>query len=464
MLNRFCKYMILIFLLLLVPVSVFAEGDEMTTLDDVNDNTSVLSDSSSLPNQDTDNDVLKNSQLDINTSLDMQDNILNEMELIRNIIGNSIDVDLLECQGYDYNESNTSVLNNEILNIVKDRLTNNNFDYVSLGYDFSADFIDYNDFSYNGTIKVFHNDIYLDQIFATIKYLNTNDYNDIEQSLVSDFINNNNFSFDKEFYLDDYLNQNFDLSERIDSFANQYDIECSSMSPSNTLGDGVYPFACFYNHKFYGKVLANLNKIVKVKVPSNVSNTSDFILDSVKEYFTGVYDDYDFYYSGDFIFVRNIVLGYDFKLGKFVSEVESVPVVNPVQEFISESSSYNEDNNYVIYNPRRYYSRIYSYYVDEKMEDAVGETLGVTVEDAVNISDIIKIDNKHNNIIKKSNDKTTKRNIIKKEKEEIGIENNNKKRGAIKLLFIIVAGISLAGVVIAIINKIIINSEISIDV
>ena len=97
MLNRFCKYMILIFLLLLVPVSVFAEGDEMTTLDDVNDNTSVLSDSSSLPNQDTDNDVLKNSQLDINTSLDMQDNILNEMELIRNIIGNSIAVDLLDC-------------------------------------------------------------------------------------------------------------------------------------------------------------------------------------------------------------------------------------------------------------------------------------------------------------------------------------------------------------------------------
>ena len=479
MFRGFRKYVVVVIMLLLfVPISVFADEDENTFLNDTNNN--ILNENNNLLNQENDSILNQHNNLNLednqlnNTSLDMVGSTLTDIETIKNIIGDNISVDLLECQSYDYDESNNSVLNTEVENSVKDKLVANNFDYDSLGYSFSADFVNYNDFSYDGTIRIFQNGIYVDQIFATITYLNTDDHNEVEQAFVNDFIDNNDFTFEKEFYLDDYFDQGFDLNERLNSFADQFDIECSSMYPLDALVNGNYPFACFYNHKYYGKVFANLNKIVKVKVPSNISNASNYILDKVKEYFADVFVGYDFYYSGDIIFVKDVVPGYDFKIGTFVPEIISVPVVNPTPASVVNPTpasvvEYVVDNNSNNYYGRRYYAR--TYYTDyyDLEDEPVGSTLGSSDKEP-DIADILKTNNSAKKLTKNTNKKATNKaknsdnKTITDKKVEEDKEKDNNKMSATKVLFIIVAGISLAGIVIAIINKIIINSEASIDV
>ena len=486
-LSRSLFLFILLLLLLFIPMNVFAQ-DNNSDLDlgDTNDSTVVLECEDLTNLQD---DLLLQNQLDdsnvllLNDSVD-ETNADSELETIKSIIGDSINVGLLESQAYDYDESNKSVLNTEVENEIKKRMVENNFDYDSLGYDFAADFVRYSDFDYTGIIRIFHNSLYLDQISLFVVYLNTNEHTDDEQAYVDNFIDNNQFVFENEFPLEEYFEDDYDLEERVNSFASQYDIECASLTPYHIGGTSDFPFACFYNHKYYGKLIATLNERIKVKVPSNITNTNDYILNKVKEFFINKYNemgisdfidnDTEFYYSGNFVFARSSTYGYDFKVGTFVADIVNVPVVNPEpnhdeSNYSNDSSNSNSNSNYNNYRRNYSYSRTYYTYYDEDSNSQTGITLGSS-DTVIDISDIIKSDTKKVNTIKNSkktnkkssskvnNNKTDSKDIEEKKDE------TTEKMSATKILFIVLAGVSLAGIVIAIINKILINSESSIDV
>ena len=487
MAKTLCRSLFLFTLLLVfIPVSVFAQDNSDLNLSDTNDSTVVLEcedltnfqDDSLLQNQLDDSNVLL-----LNDSVD-ETNADSELETIKSIIGDSINVGLLESQAYDYDESNKSVLNTEVENEIKKRMVENNFDYDSLGYDFAADFVRYSDFDYTGIIRIFHNSLYLDQISLFVVYLNTNEHTDDEQAYVDNFIDNNQFVFENEFPLEEYFEDGYDLEERVNSFASQYDIECASLTPYHIGGTSDFPFACFYNHKYYGKLIATFNERIKVKVPSNITNTNDYILNKVKKFFINKYNemgisdfidnDTEFYYSGNFVFARSSTYGYDFRVGTFVADIVNVPVVNTEpnhdeSNYSNDSSNSNSNSNYNNYRRNYSYSRTYYTYYDEDSNSQTGITLGSS-DTVIDISDIIKSDTKKVNTIKNSkktnkkssskvnNNKTDSKDIEEKKDE------TTEKMSATKILFIVLAGVSLAGIVIAIINKILINSESSIDV
>lgn len=460
MAKMLCRCLFLFTLIILfIPMCVFAHDNSDLNLSDTNDS-SVVSDCDNITNQ-QDNIYLQNQSND-NSDLPLNNNVANvdaDLDTIKNIIGDSISVGLLECQAYEYDDSNKSVLDTEVENEVKNKLTENNFDYNSLGYEFAADFVRYGDFDYTGVIRVFHNSLYLDQISASVTYSNTNEHTVEEQAYVDDFINNNQFVYENELSLEDYFDDDFDLEDRISSFADQHNIESISLTPYNIGGTNDFSFACFYNHKYYGKLIATLNETIKVKVPNNVTNKNTYILNKVKEFFINKYNemgitdfinnDTDFYYRGNSIFAKDSIYGFDFRIGTFVADIVNVPVVNPLS---NPSETHNGESNYSSYD---YYYRTYYTYYDEESDSQTGGTLG-SADTVLDINDIIKSDSKE--LKTTNNNKSNNKDVEKKEDNEKG------KMSPTKILFIVLAGVLLAGIAIAIINKIPLNSESSIDV
>lgn len=455
------KYLLLIALIIMfLPITVFADSDVEVS----QDNDTIVEES---------NDLLLNSNDD-------------DLNKIREIIGQEIDVDLVESQSYDFvidGEDYYSVLDTAVSEVVLDKMKNSNFDYLALGYTFVPDCVRYNGFDYNGTIAVYKGDSLVDSISITIIYLNSNQHTQIEQDYVDDFVSSNEFYFEEEIYLEDYSNVTFNLDEELNDFSDDYGILCKSMLPPFSGVSYDFLYACFYNDKYYSSLIANHGISTIVTVPGEVVDQESYALNEVKDYFVGYFEELGIddivtnesmlFFSGDYIYSDDICLG------KFVIKVEPViepepvpgsmpelsPVVNPAPYVEPAPINNQQEAHYSSLSYRTYYTRYCTNYYSSDdtgdFEDSsqTGSTLGE--DNIIDVSDIIDSKNKIDEVKSKTTTKTKENKIIKKTDLKNEKESFNRKDINVKnLLFIVLSSIILIGIIIAIINKLFIRSEI----
>lgn len=451
------RYLLLIInLVLFMPFSVFAQ--DLDTNSSVNDNTAVES-------QNTVNESA-DSVLDINTNNESNDD---EFETIKNAIGQNVDVDILESQSYDYsdNDDTHSVLNDAVLDVIQQRLNDNNIDYVTLGYSFIPDCVKDDSF-YNGAINVYRNNLLIESINISINYLNTAEHINSEQEFVEEFINTNDFSYEEKVDLEDYENYDYNLDSKVNEISESYDIKSKAINSTYAGTSNESTYACFYNDKYYGTLVANLDLSIIVKVPSNVSDIENYALNKIKSYFINYYNNRGMSNlittNTQMFFNNNYVFAGDVLLGKFIIEKQKIVDPIPVNDYpTADKTSSNESNTYDnYYRPykRNYYSKVY--YTDFVDDSNSGSTFGEE-EKTIDISKITNIKNV-NTTKKTDNKKTTKKSETKKtEKKEESVEkkdsSKNKDSSVKKILLIVLSGILLIGVIVGLFNKLFIHPE-----
>lgn len=458
MFKGFKKYLLLVVLIIMFsPVTVLADNDV-----EVNQNNEEIVDESNNSNL-----LLLN-----NNNFDNE-----ELNQIRDIIGQEINVDLVESQSYDFvieDEDYYSVLDNAVSDVVLDRMNNSEFDYSTLGYTFVSDCVRYNGFDYNGTINVYKDDSLVDSFGVTVNYLNSDQHTQIEQDYVDEFVASNVFFFEEEVYLEDYENITFNLDEELNDFSSGYGILCKSMLPPFSGVNYDFLYACFFDDKYYSTLIANYGISTIVVVPSDVAEADQesYALDEVKNYFIGYFEDLgidnivtsdsELFFSGDYIYSDDICLG------KFVIEVEQVvePIPDPVPAPIvipepqvnpTPSSSSQQETHYYPRTYRTTYTRYY--YTDDYEDDSqVGSTLGN--DNTVDVTEILDAKNKNDEIKSKPTAKVEKPKETKKEESKDENKSSDKKGINVKkVLLIVLSSITLIGVIVAIVNKLFVHPD-----
>ena len=376
-----------------------------------------------------------------------------ELDEIKDIISDNIDVDLLESQGFDYDENNESLVEKEVVNEIEKKLDENNINHDDLS--FVGDIVNPNNFSYSGEIHIYKGNDLVGTVNTGVTYSNTDQHTAAEQSHVNNFIESNSFVFVEEIDLENYENANFSPESKLNTLAADYGITCKSMLPPYAGATGDYPFACFFNDKFYGTLIANLELIINVNVPSNVTNDSEYVIKAVKNYFISYFanrgiTDYitqntNLYYNNGLIYGDNNIY-----LGKFKYTKAKPTPVTPQQPTNNNQSS-NTSTNYN--NSSRGSSYGYStsyktYYTANEDEPEVKET----TEETTKVEDTKKEETKKEKTTKKETKKESKKETKKETKKDS--KDEKKSEGNVKkILFILVASILSVGIVLFAVDK-----------
>ena len=542
MIKGLYKFLLLVFAILIVmPITVFADvntdsvdnnsyelnsynedsPNEEEKLDDENDSDEEELDGN---NNELNNDVNDELNNDVNDELNNNENVDNDndsndeddqLQLIKDSIKDVITINLLESEAYDYDENGYSIVNGEIVKAIETRLNDLGIDFNSLGYKFYSNFFNSNVFTYNGSINIIKDNSYVDSVVTTVVFSNTNEHTEEEQQYVDEFIENNDFNFQEEFYLDEYDENEFDVDSKVEEVSSNNNISSKSMIPPYAGTDKDFPYACFYNDKYYGKVIANIDRTIKVKVPANVSDVNSNALNQVKQYFIKYYSDLGindfvtnnsvFYYSDGHIYLKDNNTSNDLDFGKYSFEQQSpsdnnnnndndntditednnqnnntnvdTPIHN--EPIVDTDTEYNNSNNNNYDNSSDYssYSNYnYNYYTD--YQDNSSDNQDGDISQVTNTLEEIdnKVKEQEKEIIKESENKTKKNTTIKNnnktnnnsknestDKNKELEEDDSDKINAFKVLFITLAVILSIGVIIAVVNRII-TSRNSIDI
>ena len=341
------------------------------------------------------------------------------------IISNPIFIDQMESIIFEYDDEG-SLLDSAILFKIYSLLSDAGIDYEALGYSFVVDFFNNEIFDYNGFVKIFKNGEFVCSVETSVVFNNTNDYSEEEAQYVDDFIQNNEFSFEKEILLEEYDDSVFNVDEFVSDIASKYDIVCKSSILSNTGKVNIFKFACFYNNKFYGFLTARLDVIIKIIIPANIKNDQEYAINVVRNFFVNYYNnkgisdyitnDTELFFDGEIIGNKslNIELGRFHLVKEKKNEAETNSNSNNDDNSISNNDSYN--NSYNNYNYNNYY------YEDDYVENKLNNVSNDNSNNSSKTS--IKSDKKSTSTKKKS--KTKKKKTKSKKSTEKKTKDNSK--------------------------------------
>lgn len=443
--NVYRNLLLIIFAsLLIIPVNTYAlesnnESDEIIT------NTS-------------DSTEIETNESKVNTELTEDE----ELDPIKNIISDNIDVDLLESQGFDYDENESSIVEKEVVKEIEKKLDENNINHEN--YSIVGDIVNSNEFPYSGEIHIYKGEECVATVETGVTYSNTDQHKDAEQAHVNNFIETNNFDYVEEINLEDYESANISLENKLNTIASKYGITCKSMLSPATNVTSNFPFACFFNDKYYGSLIANLDVIINVNVPANITNDKEYVINAVKNYFINYFnklgitnvltENSKLYYNNGTIYSDNISLG-NFKYTK-AKEPSQTPA-SPQQTNNNQSSNTNKNYN----NSNRGYSYGYSsyksYYTANEEQEEIKETVDNNkIEKSTkkaNKKETTKKDSKKT--VKKETKKDTNKKTRKAAKKDSKEEQEKAKSGSgiKKILFILVASILSVGIVLFVVDK-----------
>ena len=207
-----------------------------------------------------------------------------------------------------------TIVEEEIENIVNDRLAENNIDIEELGYTIicSEDLYlnwdeDYN--IYTGNIYIRNNNNNnTERLIINITFKNTNEHTEEEKNIYNDFIENNSLDFEQELSIGEYNNGLEILEDKLNELINDSNVEIRYYDIYGGVADyNIYwPYLFFINNKFYGVVRPTLTTYTKVDVPYEVENDYEYALNLLRTY----YKNEEFIKNDEEIFLEGVKILY----------------------------------------------------------------------------------------------------------------------------------------------------------
>lgn len=260
------------------------------------------------------------------------------IDKVVDIISGYYELESLEDEVNLYDDNYSSSVSNEIIQIINDKLINNEIDLSTLGYNLEVDVdnFDFQSFAYDiytGNIY-----IYIDEntnpqytIPIDIGYKNSSLHNEEEEKIFNDFISNNDFNF--EYHADIFEDLAIDVFDEMDkNLAELINDNNISVRAYDAFGGSSgynfeWPYLFFINNKYYGAFNVSLTIILDINVSSSIDDVDGYVMNAVGEYFyqNGYID------SPKGISIDNNVV-YD-------NNKNDIGIINIVYEFIDSKDS-----------------------------------------------------------------------------------------------------------------------------
>lgn len=243
------------------------------------------------------NQELKSEEENNNEKLEEKEEV--SLELVLEVIDESYELDLNETDALE-DEENNSKIKEELETIIEEKLKENNYDLLSMGYRYKINWNYFNNNNKNSyTLEIYDiNNNLTDSTELEVKYNNSNIWNEEDNNKVEEFIKKIQTNIQKKYTLDEFIQNRkenkdlyYNLQEELDklfkdSVINYYLLPITKISNllSNSITEKI---VLSINNVIYKTISIENGYITEIDVPGE-ENEKEYIetyfKDKLKEY------------------------------------------------------------------------------------------------------------------------------------------------------------------------------------
>lgn len=249
------------------------------------------------------NQELKSEEENNNEKLEEKEEV--SLELVLEVIDESYELDLNETDALE-DEENNSKIKEELETIIEEKLKENNYDLLSMGYSYKINWNYFNNNNKNSyTLEIYDiNNNLIDSTELEVKYNNSNIWNEEDNNKVEEFIKKIQTNIQKKYTLDEFIQNRkenkdlyYNLQEELDKLFKDSDINYYLLpiaKTSNLLSNSITEkIVLSINNVIYKTISIENGYITEIDVPGE-ENEKEYIetyfKDKLKEYnYSGIF-------------------------------------------------------------------------------------------------------------------------------------------------------------------------------